>query len=196
MGLITLGRGTQDQCDATRIRPLQGRTLLGCVFRGRCPRLLNLSPAGIKNGTCRGHSGAQKTGTTPSGALGLNYSPETSNSSSSWNGGRAVASHFAVGTRPASCPGQGSSFAAALQGTCGAGSGDFFHRATEIITGVIWDVTPFETLVIPAKAGIHSRVGAFPMACGLDSRLRGNDCTCERSYLANDTSIQKLVVLE
>ena len=26
------------------------------------------------------------------------------------------------------------------------------------------------------------------MACGVDSRFRGNDCTWERPYLANDTS--------
>ena len=54
--------------------------------------------------------------------------------------------------------------------------------------GVIWNELPFETLVIPAKAGIQSVGGAFPTACGVDSRFRGNDCTWERPCLANDTS--------
>ena len=44
-------------------------------------------------------------------------------------------------------------------------------------SGVIWNGNPFETQVIPAKAGIQSIGGVFPMACGVDSRLRGNDCT-------------------
>ena len=47
---------------------------------------------------------------------------------------------------------------------------------------------PVSQLVIPAKAGTQSVIGAFPMACGLDSRFRGNDCTAERPRLANDTS--------
>jgi len=42
-------------------------------------------------------------------------------------------------------------------------------------------------LVIPAKAGIHSIGDASPVACGVDSRLRGNDCTLERPRLANKT---------
>jgi hypothetical protein len=42
--------------------------------------------------------------------------------------------------------------------------------------------------------GIHSVGGAFPMACGVDSPFRGNDCTWERPRLANDTSAQILVV--
>jgi hypothetical protein len=34
--------------------------------------------------------------------------------------------------------------------------------------------------------------GPFPMACGVDSRLRGNDDSVERRYLANDaTAIQR-----
>jgi hypothetical protein len=38
----------------------------------------------------------------------------------------------------------------------------------------------------PAMAGgIHPVGGAFPMACGVDSRFRGNDCTWERLCLAN-----------
>ena len=64
--------------------------------------------------------------------------------------------------------------------------------------GVIWNGIPFETLVIPAKAGIQSVGGAFPMAGGVDSRFRGNDCTWERPCLANDTSTvycQPLTVL-
>jgi hypothetical protein len=60
-------------------------------------------------------------------------------------------------------------------------------------TGVAWNGIPFETLVIPAKAGIHTVGGAFPMACGVDSRFRGNDCTWERPFRANDTSTQPVV---
>jgi len=51
---------------------------------------------------------------------------------------------------------------------------------------------PGETLVIPAKAGIHSCVGTFPITCGVDSRLRGNDGTWERPILANDTTTKNL----
>jgi hypothetical protein len=54
--------------------------------------------------------------------------------------------------------------------------------------GVIWNRIPFETQVIPAKAGIQLVVGAFPMAWGVDSRFRGNDCTWEPPCLANDTT--------
>ena len=42
-------------------------------------------------------------------------------------------------------------------------------------SGVIWNAISFETLVIPAKTGIQSVGGAFPMGCAVDSRLRGND---------------------
>jgi hypothetical protein len=35
-------------------------------------------------------------------------------------------------------------------------------------SGVIWNGIPFETVVIPAKAGIQSVGGAFPMAGGAD----------------------------
>ena len=54
-------------------------------------------------------------------------------------------------------------------------------------SGVIWNGIPFETLVIPAKAGIQSVGDVFPMACGVDSRFRGNDGAWERQCLANDT---------
>ena len=54
--------------------------------------------------------------------------------------------------------------------------------------GVIWNGIPFETVVIPAKAGIQSVGGTLPRAGGVDSRFRGNDCTWEHPYLANDTS--------
>jgi hypothetical protein len=46
----------------------------------------------------------------------------------------------------------------------------------------------FETPVIPAKAGIQSVGGAFPMACAVDSRLRGNDGTWGRPCFSNDTT--------
>ena len=59
--------------------------------------------------------------------------------------------------------------------------------------GVIWDGIPFETPVIPAKAGIQSVDSAFPRVCRVDSRFRGNDCGFERPCLANDTSTALLV---
>jgi hypothetical protein len=52
---------------------------------------------------------------------------------------------------------------------------------------IIWNGIAFETLVISAKAEIQSVDGAFPMACEVDSRFRGNDCTWECPCLANDT---------
>jgi len=51
--------------------------------------------------------------------------------------------------------------------------------------------TPIDPLVIPAKAGIQSVVVAFPIACGMDSRLRGNDGTGERPRIANDTTTRR-----
>jgi hypothetical protein len=47
---------------------------------------------------------------------------------------------------------------------------------------------PYETLVIPAKAGIQPVDGAFPEACRVDSHFRGNDCDLEHLPHANDTS--------
>ena len=47
---------------------------------------------------------------------------------------------------------------------------------------------PYETPVIPAKAGIQSVNSAFPKVGGVDSRFRGNDCGLERPCLANDTT--------
>jgi hypothetical protein len=58
-------------------------------------------------------------------------------------------------------------------------------------SGVIWDGIPFDTLVIPAKAGIQSVDGAFPKVFGVDSRLRGNDCGLERPCRANDTTTKR-----
>src|SRR5436305_10470964 len=55
-------------------------------------------------------------------------------------------------------------------------------------SGVNWNRIAFEAPVIPAKAGIQSVGGAFPMACGRDSRFRGNDFAWERPLLANDTT--------
>jgi len=55
-------------------------------------------------------------------------------------------------------------------------------------SGVIWNIIPYETPVIPAKAGIQSVDSAFPKVCGVDSRLRGNDCGLGRPFLANDTT--------
>jgi hypothetical protein len=55
---------------------------------------------------------------------------------------------------------------------------------------VIWNRIAFESPVIPAKAGIQSVGGAFPMARRVDSRFRGNDRASERPVLANDTATQ------
>ena len=54
--------------------------------------------------------------------------------------------------------------------------------------GVIWNGVPYETLVIPAKAGIQSIDSALPKVCGVDSRFRGNDRDFQRPCLANDAS--------
>jgi hypothetical protein len=54
--------------------------------------------------------------------------------------------------------------------------------------GVVWDRIPFETPVIPAKAGIQSIHRAFPKVYGADSRFRGNDRDLQRLCLADDTS--------
>jgi hypothetical protein len=66
----------------------------------------------------------------------------------------------------------------------------FFRSHPISGASVIWNAIPFETLVIPANAGIQSVGGAFPMACGVDSRFRANDCTWERACLAIDNSTE------
>ena len=43
-------------------------------------------------------------------------------------------------------------------------------------SGAIWNADSLEPPVIPVKAGIQSDDSAFPKACGVDSRFRGNDC--------------------
>ena len=55
-------------------------------------------------------------------------------------------------------------------------------------SGIIWNISPNETPVIPAKAGIQSVKSAFPRVCGVDSRFRGNDCGRERRCLPNDAT--------
>jgi AbrB family looped-hinge helix DNA binding protein len=62
-------------------------------------------------------------------------------------------------------------------------------------SGVIWDVIPFDATVIPAKAGIQSVDGTFPKTCGVDSRLRGNDCSLEHPCGANDATTDFSCVL-
>ena len=57
-------------------------------------------------------------------------------------------------------------------------------------SGVIWNGIPYQTPVIPAKAGIQSVDSAFLKVCGVDSRFRGNDCGLQRPCLAKDTSAQ------
>jgi hypothetical protein len=57
------------------------------------------------------------------------------------------------------------------------GRKEYCRESWQFGGGVIWDGIAFEALVIPAKAGIQSVVVAFPMAYGVDSRFRGNDCT-------------------
>src|SRR6266699_1567185 len=53
---------------------------------------------------------------------------------------------------------------------------------------VIWNRIPFETPVIPAKAGIYCASHFKCVDVDLDSRFRGNDCTWERPWPSNDTS--------
>ena len=67
------------------------------------------------------------------------------------------------------------------------------NRIRALGSGVIWNIIPYETPVIPAKAGIQSVNSAFPEVCGVDSRFRGNDCGLERPCLANDTTTRALV---
>jgi hypothetical protein len=54
--------------------------------------------------------------------------------------------------------------------------------------GIIWDGIPFETPVIPAKAGIQFVDSTFPEVGRVDSRFRGNDRGFDRPCLANDTT--------
>jgi hypothetical protein len=54
--------------------------------------------------------------------------------------------------------------------------------------GALWNISPNETAVIPAKAGIQSVDRPFPKVCGADSRFRGNDCGLKRPCLANDAT--------
>jgi hypothetical protein len=54
--------------------------------------------------------------------------------------------------------------------------------------GVTCEARARQAAVIPAKAGIQSVGGAFPMACGVDSRFRGNDGRFVRDDIPNDTT--------
>ena len=76
------------------------------------------------------------------------------------------------------------------------GSADLFCRSAAFpcpqgtsrgLTEQVRATPAFETLVIPAQAGIQA-CGAFPVACEVDSRFRGNDCTREHPCLAIDTT--------
>ncbi len=62
-------------------------------------------------------------------------------------------------------------------------------------SGVIWNISPNETPVIPAKAGIQSVKSASPRVCGVDSRFRGNDCGLERPCLPNDAITRAVLSL-
>jgi len=53
--------------------------------------------------------------------------------------------------------------------------------------GVARKGIPYETPVIPAKAGIHTASLRKDAVYRLDSRFRGNDCDLQRMYPANDT---------
>jgi hypothetical protein len=55
-----------------------------------------------------------------------------------------------------------------------------------LATGAILNGIPFETPVIPAKAGIQPGQRAFPNVCGVDSRFRGNDCDLQCPCLTNE----------
>jgi len=78
-----------------------------------------------------------------------------------------------------------------LQGLCKGGARQG--------SGVIWNQVPFDTQVIPAKAGIHSPNLRKYAVYGLDSRpsagsgqaFRGNDCGFQCACLANDTSTRR-----
>src|SRR5437667_12890972 len=62
--------------------------------------------------------------------------------------------------------------------------------------GVICERRKLPGNVIPAKAGIQPVGGLFPMTCGVDSRLRGNDRRFERCSMPNDTTTQFTSFLE
>ena len=62
-------------------------------------------------------------------------------------------------------------------------------------SGPIWNEIPFNTEVIPAKAGIHSPNLRKCAVYGLDSRFRGNDGSFECARLANNTSTELLLIL-
>ncbi len=53
--------------------------------------------------------------------------------------------------------------------------------------GVVRNGIPYETTVIPAKAGIHTASLGKSAVYGLDSRFRGNDCHLRRLRPASDT---------
>jgi hypothetical protein len=57
-----------------------------------------------------------------------------------------------------------------------------------LVVAAFWNWIPFETLVIPAKAGIHFASHRKYADDGLDSRLRGNDCPRQSAFRANDTT--------
>ncbi len=59
-------------------------------------------------------------------------------------------------------------------------------KASDSVVSLGWN--NFEAPVIPAKAGIQSVGRAFPKACGVDSRFRGNDCGLGRPSGANGTT--------
>jgi len=63
-------------------------------------------------------------------------------------------------------------------------------RAFHLADGgsVILGGMPFETPVIPAKAGMQFFDGASAKGCRVDSRFRGNDRGLQRPCLANGAS--------
>ncbi len=60
--------------------------------------------------------------------------------------------------------------------------------------GVIWNGIPFETPVIPAKAGIYPPNLWKCAVVGLDSRFRGNDRRIEWIPIPNDTSTKAAMI--
>jgi hypothetical protein len=68
---------------------------------------------------------------------------------------------------------------------CASEATDMLHNKSS--GGVVRNGIPYETPVIPAKAGIHTASLWKGGVNRLDSRFRGNDCDLQRLRPANDT---------
>jgi hypothetical protein len=73
------------RCDGTRIRPFQGRSLVGACLPGALPPATFFNPLrGSKTDSAEDALEARGLGKTLYGPLGLNCSDEKNNSSSFW----------------------------------------------------------------------------------------------------------------